>query len=310
VCARDRDRDGESLDVIAAALAAAQEGVISRDQLRDIGFGEDAIDLRIARRRLTVIFEGVYAWGHASRTPRSLRWAAVLAVGYGADVGGRSAGSAYDFCAASPMHVELAVPPGRVVRRKGIRARRLLRRDDERTTLEGLPIVIPMRAFFDAAIGMQSTQLKRMTAEAERVRVFDGGWLARLCARYPKHPAAGKIGRLLDAQAPVPDLHSDAEWAFDEFLDRWDLPRPEQNVWIPALNREADNVYSEARVMLEIDGYETHGTRTAFEDDRTRDLDLKLAGWDVVRITWRAMHERPEVLAGKLRRLLVRSAAA
>jgi hypothetical protein len=299
-----RDPYDESLDPLAAAIAATQEGVISRTQMLDLGFGEDAIDYRIHRHRLTKIYAGVYAWGHDALTPAGRRWAAVLAGGEHAALGGRSAGSVFNFCAPPSQHFELAVPPDRIIRREGIRARRLDLPPDELTDLDGLPIVIPMRAFLDAAIRMNDGTFKRMTAAAERVRLFDARWLAELCERHPNHRARRKVRALLESAAHTPVLREEAEWKFYELLERYDLPRPSHNVWIPELNREADTAYVRARVMIEIDGYETHGTRTAFEDDRARDLDLAIANWLVVRVTWRAMHDDSAALAARIRQLL------
>jgi len=45
-------------------------------------------------------------------------------------------------------------------------------------------------------------------------------------------------------------------------------------------------VWRSARLVTEVDGHATHGTRFAFEDDRARDLALVRAGWRVVRFTY------------------------
>jgi very-short-patch-repair endonuclease len=38
-------------------------------------------------------------------------------------------------------------------------------------------------------------------------------------------------------------------------------------------------------VAIEIDGWEHHRTRSAFDDDRARSNDLVAAGWNVLRFT-------------------------
>ncbi len=58
------------------------------------------------------------------------------------------------------------------------------------------------------------------------------------------------------------------------------------------------------REVVELDGYGAHGTRHAFEDDRERDRLLQLAGFRVVRVTWRQLHQDPMRLARDLRSLL------
>ena len=67
---------------------------------------------------------------------------------------------------------------------------------------------------------------------------------------------------------------------------------------------EVDAVWRDARVAVELDGRDTHGTATAFERDRERDRILQAAGWRVVRITYRQMRLGREALVADLHRLL------
>ena len=74
-----------------AALAGRQHGVVERGQLRALGLGDDAIDLRLREGRLHRVHAGVFAVGHAI-VSRNGRWmAAVLAMGEGAVLSHRSA---------------------------------------------------------------------------------------------------------------------------------------------------------------------------------------------------------------------------
>jgi very-short-patch-repair endonuclease len=60
----------------------------------------------------------------------------------------------------------------------------------------------------------------------------------------------------------------------------------------------------EQRLIVEVDGHQTHGTRAAFERDRERDRILQAHGWRVVRITWRQLHDDPDAIAADLLALL------
>jgi very-short-patch-repair endonuclease len=60
----------------------------------------------------------------------------------------------------------------------------------------------------------------------------------------------------------------------------------------------------EHRLVAELDGYDTHGTRRAFERDRERDRKLQVAGYRVIRITWRQLTDEPDTIASELRELL------
>ena len=48
------------------------------------------------------------------------------------------------------------------------------------------------------------------------------------------------------------------------------------------------------RLVLELDGYRWHSTRTAFEEDRRRDLELARRGYRVLRLSWvQVTHDWP-----------------
>jgi very-short-patch-repair endonuclease len=64
---------------------------------------------------------------------------------------------------------------------------------------------------------------------------------------------------------------------------------------------EVDFHWPAAKLIVETDGARTHATAIAFERDRQRDLDLKLAGWEVIRITWRQLRDQPERVVALLR---------
>jgi very-short-patch-repair endonuclease len=66
---------------------------------------------------------------------------------------------------------------------------------------------------------------------------------------------------------------------------------------------EADCLWREQRLIVELDGHEAHGTRSAFEGDRERDRNLQAEGWRVIRITWRQL-SHPSSLARDLHRLI------
>ena len=95
---------------------------------------------------------------------------------------------------------------------------------------------------------------------------------------------------------------SDFEALFLAFCRRRRLSRPEVNVRIGAYL--VDFAWPGRRLVVEVDGFESHGTRSAFEADRERDAELKLLGYDVVRITWRRLERAPAEVAATLRALL------
>jgi very-short-patch-repair endonuclease len=67
---------------------------------------------------------------------------------------------------------------------------------------------------------------------------------------------------------------------------------------------DADFVWPARRLAVEVNGWHSHHTRSAFEEDRARDLKLKLLGFEVVRFTWRQLTEDSAAVASALRELL------
>jgi very-short-patch-repair endonuclease len=62
-------------------------------------------------------------------------------------------------------------------------------------------------------------------------------------------------------------------------------------------------MWRDRRLIIETDGEKTHGTHQAFESDRRRDQRLILAGWRVIRITWRQLDRRPHEVRALLKGL-------
>ena len=58
--------------------------------------------------------------------------------------------------------------------------------------------------------------------------------------------------------------------------------------------------------MAELDVYETHGSRAAFERDRLRHEDLKLAGIEMIRVTGPRLDREPNEVVGRVAVLLER----
>ena len=89
---------------------------------------------------------------------------------------------------------------------------------------------------------------------------------------------------------------------FQTFLLDAGLSLPETNQLIEGM--EVDCAWRGERLLVELDGRTTHDTGGAFEHDLARDRKLEAAGWRVIRVTWRQLHEEPDALEGDIRKLL------
>lgn len=146
---------------------------------------------------------------------------------------------------------------------------------------------------------------RRLTRDGSRMAaVLASGAGAALSHRTaPRRPGTPNVRRLIEEHRIVPTTtRSRLERRFLTFLDANDLPRPLVNVRTDAC--EPDFRWTAHRLIIEVDGFETHGTRAAFERDRARDRALMAAGWRVARVTKRQLDDAPGALAAEVRTLL------
>ena len=99
---------------------------------------------------------------------------------------------------------------------------------------------------------------------------------------------------------------TELERRFLALCRRAGLPLPEVNVWMAVDGEEikVDFLWREQRLIVEVDGFETHRTRQAFGRDRRRDRVLAVHGWRVIRFTWEDPTRRPGHVSEVLARLL------
>jgi REase_MTES_1575 len=178
---------------------------------------------------------------------------------------------------------------------------------DEVTVQHDLPVTTPPRTLLDLAAVLGARDVRRAAEQAETLRLTDTLSLGDVVARHPHRPGAARLRALLAReQLGATITRSELEQRFLAFLDDHDLPRPGVNVPLALADRtiEADCLWPAHRLIVELDGHASHATTRAFERDRARDRVLQAAGWRVIRITWRQLHQEPRALAADLRRLL------
>lgn len=155
----------------------------------------------------------------------------------------------------------------------------------------------------DLAALLDEHRLARAAERAEALRLASPTSLADLVGRYPRRTGVAALRKLVEAdRVAATRTRSQFERRFLTLLDAEGLPRPLVNERIDTI--EADFTWITERLIVELDGFETHGTRAAFERDRARDRALQAAGWRVVRVTWRQLHAAPNEIVAALRALL------
>jgi very-short-patch-repair endonuclease len=296
-------RDARSIDAAIAHLARRQHGVVSGAQLVRLGVGRGAIAHRVACGRLHPLHRGVFAVGHRVLS-RDAHWlAAVLAMGDGAVLSHRSAGALWAIRNSARARVDITVPRNRRAR-PGIDVHRAVLPADEVARERGIPVTNPARTLLDLAGVLTPQQLAHALNEAEVRRLSSPLPLDALVERHPGRRGAQMLKRALAEQRRIGEtiLWSTFEREFLDFVARYGLPRPRVNE--PLGPYHPDAVWPEQRLVVELDSYGIHTTRQAFEQDRARDRALALAGWRVLRITWRQLTTDADTIARQLSALL------
>jgi len=225
--------------------------------------------------------------------------AAVLACGPGAVLSHRAAADLHGLRPGSATRIDVTIP-GRDRRRRGIaihRSRTLLERD--RTTVDGIPCTSVARTLLDLAEVVDPGSLEKAIERAEILRVFDLAAVQDVLARANGRSGAARLRAAIAAIATKPPTRNELEQAMFDIWTAARMPRPEVNWWIPLTSGpgyEPDFGWPDLRLIAETDGFETHGTRTAFEQDRRRDQQLAVQGWRVVRFTWRQVIYEPKTV--------------
>jgi hypothetical protein len=237
--------------------------------------------------------------------------AAVLACGPGAALSHRSGADHLDLRRTQRAAVDVTTLTQRGRKRPGIdahRAKGLAAADV--TVVRGIPCTTVPRTLLDLAEVLDRRGLERAIERAEQLRLFDLTAVEEALERAEGRPGASKLQDLLGCDLRRPKLTKrELEERFLRLCNEAELPQPQVNVWIPFAEGdgvEADFLWREQRLAVETDGWETHGTRQAFERDRLRDQRLAVAGWRVIRFTWRQIAEEPARVATTVTKLMPR----
>ena len=213
--------------------------------------------------------------------------AAILACGSGAVLSHRSAAALWGIRRGDPVRVDVTVPR-RLGARKGIRAHRARVCLDEITETDGIPVTTAARTLLDLAAVVDRHALQRAMEQAEALRLADHTPLTALVARYPGRRGTAVLREILRAESRAAGItRSELEDRFLRFLADRELPAPRTNVWLQVGEDwvEGDCVWSDHRVVVELDSWSHHSSKGAFRRDRTRDRRLKVAGWEPIRVT-------------------------
>jgi very-short-patch-repair endonuclease len=314
----DRARDERDVcttfgqaDAAISRLAGRQRALVTRAQLRELGIGRRAIDYAIARGRLHPIHHGIYSLVPLPALPDlACELAAILACGDAALLSHHSAAAVWGLRRSLNGAVHVTVigkETGR--RRPGIKVHRVCGLDPRDVRrYQNIPITSPARALLEIAPDLTDRQLERALDEALIKRLITHAAINAVLAAYPNRRGAGRLRILADPGRPTTETRSDGEEALLAALRKANIRAPEVNGRVGRYI--ADFVWRKERVIVELDGYDYHRGRAAFERDHERDAEHLRLGFLVIRVTGRQLARELEALLVQIGTALALRAAA
>jgi hypothetical protein len=283
----------------AYQLAGRQAGYITRRQAIACGMSADAIMRRVKGGHWTRAKAGLYLIPGFDLTWRGQLLAATAALG--AVVSHESA-------------AELHQLPGikRGVKAVTVRTRTtnrfpnvIVHQSTDLTSgyvveIEGLPVTDVVRTTTDLAVTLGPRTIGRLIDHVVVNKLAPLDAFMTIVGDLSRRgkPGMKTMHQVLELRAGEAFLgDSELELFVLRCLIRWGFPEPAPQYslpWRTPRRGRVDFAFPELRLIIEVDGRKWHTTMEAFEEDRLRDNLAQLAGWRVIRITYRMLIDRPE----------------
>lgn len=269
-------------------------------QLLGLGYAENTVLEWALAGRLLRVHQGVYAVGYRRLSWHSRCWAAVLGsepnateeLVWPAVASHGSAAYLWGLYRFPPETIDVTVP----IRRRAKREFRVhfssIIAEQDRDERDGIPVTSAPRTLLDLAARSRPARLGRCLERAEEQGLLDLPPIEGLLDRAGGHQGRKSLRRALGIYRPEPAFtRSGVEDHFLELVRDADLPPPSMNYNFAGF--ELDAFWEEERFAVELDVYETHGSRAAFERDRLRQDDLLLIGIETIRVTGPRLKREP-----------------
>ena len=301
-------------DVIA--YAKRHGGIITTGEAMDLGMPSSTITRRVEDGVLARLGRGILALPGTSTRPDALLRAA-----------GRLLGAVVSHQTAARMHGLEPVPksppavtvlhrntysfPGLVVHQ----STDLL--PEHIVELNGQRVTSPARTINDLTSVLKRRRMEQIVDNALAAGIVDLDELVTLHLALTRQGKKGmkQLGEILRERADgvfVPETV--LERKLFGLLVSAGIPKPSRQFhapWLEPIEGRVDFAYEAEEIVLEADSRRWHGLFDAFEEDRRRDIAAQLAGWIVLRITWKMITEDPGFVVDSVKQaLMLRSAAS
>jgi very-short-patch-repair endonuclease len=247
---------------------------------------------------LHTVHRGIYALGHPNVPIEGRLVAALLHAGPGAVLSHHTAAWWWQLLDPVPDVIDVSAP-GRRSSLEGVRVHhpRVL----DGTRWRRLPITTVPRTLRDIAAEASIEELRRALAQADYRRLLDIDEVSAACGQGCHGTV--RLQAALERHEPrIAMTRSELERRFLKECEVARIPLPEVNARVEGWT--VDMLWRSERVIVELDGRDNHSSPGQLERDRRKDLQLRGAGYVVVRYTWAQVASEPQVVMADLRRIL------
>ncbi|HTN81285.1 MAG TPA: hypothetical protein VMK16_16555 [Acidimicrobiales bacterium] len=249
------------------------------------------IEGRLAVGAWSLMRPNVYALAGAPHTWEQAVLAAVLAGGSDVSASHGTAGQMRSVKHVVADEIEVVASLGHHKRLDGVighRSGALF--ESDLTVYRSIPMTTVARTLVDVSGRLTERQLGQAIDDALRRRILRLDDLRRTAGRLGTAPGRSmrKVHAALALRVPGYDpLDSDLETRTLRLIAAAGLPVPRQQhpIVLSGIQVHLDLAYPEAQLAIELDGWEWHKGRSAFDDDRWRDAELVKIRWMNLRVT-------------------------
>ncbi len=299
------------MDEALGRLAATQEGVFTVEQIADCGLSPSGTWNRTQSGRLYRVHARVYSLSPPALLSREGRWlAAVLACGPGAVLSHRSAAALHGLRPTDRSGIDVTIPHRSSRKHEGVDVHRSTTLTAQDVTIvQGIPCTTIARTILDIAEVIRQRQLERVFDQAEQEEVLNFDALQEQIDRNPTRAGANRIRAMMENRTVgVGVPWSKLERDFKAMIAAAGLPIPLVNQFVlpgdgePAIR--PDFYWPAHGVIVQTDGWKSHRTWWAFQNDRRNDQRLIAAGYQVIRITYKQIQEEADRLVALISTML------
>lgn len=293
-----------------AAIAAAQHGLVTREQALAAGVSPQTIQRHVADGSWERVHSGVYAIAGSRRSPEQSIKAACLAAGPDAAAShGTAAGLHLLPSGNSGIHV--SIPATRKVKLDAVTIHRPTTLDRVDTVVKkGIPVTSVARTLIDLSATLRLLRLEEVLDHALANRIVSLQMLRHRLEALGTQGRGGAAGleELIAARlVGSPRARQRGERLFLRIVQQYGLPMPEREVEYHLSDGRTVSVdFVFCRVVgAEIDSYLHHSSLTDWAADRSRNNLLRAQGLTLLNVTEPDMRSDPAGVAAQFEEALV-----